>query len=303
VTIALQNSRVFGPFTRVLSDLASPRAAEQAWHAVGLPPDILDGPPVFLPYRLQAQVAEAAARNLGERHLGAMIAARFSYDDLDLYGAYVLDAPRLDQALLRGTRALRFILNRSTVHMREVERHLLLGFRSGIEEVSGSHHIDEGIPFLLIDLVRRFAGAEWVPAWIEMPRPRPPGNDRLAELYGAPVWYGRELPAVAIPTADLAATNPRPSAARSLTVLSDLRAMVRGGRRRPRSVSCARRCASSFGPGAHQLMGSRPGWGSVCVRCSAVFGSRGSVFATCETKCSPSGRPHCSPKPTDRSWR
>jgi len=235
MVVALQNSRSFGPFTRVLSDLASPAVAESAWRAVGLLPSIVEGPPLFLPYRIQAELAEAAARRLGERHLGAVIASHYAYDDLDLYAAYVLDAPRLDKAFERGARALRYINSHANVSLAMRDGHLILSYHSGIAHITGSRHINEGIPFLLTDLVCRYVGAQWRPSWVELPGARPTTAAWLCDLYGAPVHFGADAPGVAIQPAILPAPNPIPPGTGSAFLRSDLIALVRGGP--PRTVT------------------------------------------------------------------
>lgn len=71
--LPLVSTQVFRPINRVIEDIGSPAVARRAWRAVGLSADILREQPVFLPYQTQAAFIEHAARELGERHFGAII--------------------------------------------------------------------------------------------------------------------------------------------------------------------------------------------------------------------------------------
>ncbi|MBK0398556.1 AraC family transcriptional regulator ligand-binding domain-containing protein [Limibaculum sp. M0105] len=224
--IALQNSRVFGPMNRIAAELYSRRAVDVGWQRVGLSPDILDGPPLFLPYRIQAEVMEAMARTLGERHLGAMVAARYSYEDLGIYAGYVLDAPRLDSAFARGIAALRTVLSHAKAGLRPSGDRLVLSYESGIRSVVGSRHIDEGLPLILTDLCRRFLGSGWYPEWVELPGARPPTAQTLSVLFGAPVHFGCDLPGIALRPKDLTRANLAPRPAREVVVAADLRELL-----------------------------------------------------------------------------
>jgi AraC-like DNA-binding protein len=220
--IPLASSEFFGPVSEIIADIGSPLVAERAWRSIGLSADILKARPVFLPYKNQAAFVEHSARQLGERHLGAIAAKRLNYQDLGPYALYVLDAPNLAGAFWRGTSALSLVLTRSWVSMREEAGHIVLQFGTGIQSVVGGRQIDEGIVFVLVDLVRRFVGPDWTPDWVELGT-RPPGSEsEMEDLYGAPVVYGKDLPGIAVPKTVLLTPNPRPRPAAHLLVRDDI---------------------------------------------------------------------------------
>lgn len=195
--------------------------------SLGLSREMIEGASIFVPYALQAAFAEKLARQLGERHLGPILVSRYGYEDLDIYAQYVLDAPRLDIAFSRGVRALPFLQSGALVNLRDAGDSIVLQFGSGIRAVVGARHIDEGVPLLLIDLVRHFLGVDWRPEWVELSEKPRRGNVTLDDFYQAPIRYGHELPGIVIAKADLQAVNPRSCTARSVTLFGDLRAMVR----------------------------------------------------------------------------
>ncbi len=60
---------------------------------------MIDGPPVFIPYTLQAAFAESVSRQIGEPHIGPLLTGQYGYPGLGVYAKYVLGAARLDAAL------------------------------------------------------------------------------------------------------------------------------------------------------------------------------------------------------------
>ena len=226
--IPLMNARFFGPLSKILGDIGGQNVVSRAWGAVGLSQDAIEERPVFIPYRLQAEFVESAARQLGARHMGAVLGKKLEYPYLNIYADYVLSAPNLLGGLARGTKALRFIISGAKVHGLLNGGYLRLQYEAGIGNADGARHISEGIPHLLCDLVRRYVGPQWHPAWVELDeRTLPSMAAALEDSYQAPVVVGAAMPAIAIPTNDLLAPNPKPPVARTAILFGDLRALVR----------------------------------------------------------------------------
>ncbi|MFD0978288.1 helix-turn-helix domain-containing protein [Tropicimonas aquimaris] len=133
---------------------------------------------------------------------------------------------RVSAALVRGIRALGFLQSGSSAELRDDGDFLILQFRSGIGSVVGARHIDEGTVVLLIDLVRHYAGPDWLPKCIELPGTARSDATLDASL-GAAIRWGASLPGIAIRGDVLRALNPSPRDARTAPVYRDLRAMVR----------------------------------------------------------------------------
>jgi len=225
--IPLQNVRSFGPAADIIAEMSSTRVVERAFKSAGLSNDILSGPPVFIPYAVQAIFVESAARQLGARHLGALLASRYGYRALGRFADYVLDAPRLDAAFARSARAMPFVLHGPAVEVRDAGEHAVLQFDSRLHPLRGAHHVDEGLALLIVDLVRSFHGPAWKPAWVELPG-RPDANDTtLDSLFEAPIRFDAALPGVALSKAEFVQANPRHRLAREAHLLSDLREMTR----------------------------------------------------------------------------
>lgn len=176
----------------------SPLVTRRALQAVGLTREALTGEPGFLPTAVEAVMLESAARIVGDRHLGLRLGAEHNYEDLGWYAAYVLAAPQLTSSVARGKRALPFISPGNYVSYRHTGAHVVLSYQFNLGALNGTRQLEEGMPGLLTDLVRRFAGADWRAEWIEMPGPAHGRDEAIEEFYGAPVHFGANAVGIAL---------------------------------------------------------------------------------------------------------
>ncbi len=228
VSIPMQNTRAFSATCQLAESLGSRQAVRHAWDAIELSPDmILGGSAVYIPYRIQAAFLEAAARATGIEHFGALCGSYLSYTQLDSYSRYVLAAPTLGQAFVRGTRALRYIISNCAVHVSQRGDYVCLQFDNNLKGVVGARHVDEAMPLLLADLIRRFAGREWIPEWIELPLPKWTPTGAIEDIYETEVRLGAKLPGIVLHKSLLALENPMMDQTGGLDLLRDVRDMVR----------------------------------------------------------------------------
>ena len=216
------DSRLAARAMRLFAAMTSERDLEETTRIAGLPADLTDREPLFLPYARCALWAEMAARRLGERHFGALIGCLLRYGDQGPYGAYVLEAPTLLRALARGRRALPLIANAANVVTRIENGHLVVQYQPGLRRVVGARHVDEHFPMLVTDLVRSYCGPDWRPGWIELPRDEASTGTALADHYGGCEVRPSSASGIAIPIADLRAANPTPTATLDALTLRDL---------------------------------------------------------------------------------
>ena len=154
-----QNLKSWRPIIDALDQLASPRVVERALRSTGLSRGVLEGQPIFIPCALQAAFVENVSRQLGERHLGPLLASQFGYAGLDIYADYVLDASRLDIAFERGVRALPFLQSGASVNICDAGDKVVLQFGSGIQSVVGAQ-------------VRNLTGGEFTQRELFCPSPQ-----------------------------------------------------------------------------------------------------------------------------------
>lgn len=213
---------------QVLDSLASPQLATRALRDAGLTRDMLRQARGYIPYASIAVMAESAARSLGDRHLGLRVGQRFDYGAYDGYADYVLSAPYLGAALVRGRRALPFIHPGSDLILQLRADHLILGFSAHIDQVLGYRHISEASLFVIIQVFRHFIGPDWHPCWIDVTDDASGAVSLLEDGFGAPVRAGAPYTALAVRTADLRRPNPDPARLRSGISLPELACRMGG---------------------------------------------------------------------------
>ncbi|MEM1314730.1 MAG: AraC family transcriptional regulator ligand-binding domain-containing protein [Pseudomonadota bacterium] len=231
------NIAEFAEVVGLLDRLASPRIVDRALRAAGLTRKVLHQGAGFLPYRLEAQVVEHAARALGDARLGARLAEAFDYQSYDAYARFVLSAPDLGAALSRGRKAFPLIHPGSEIVLERRERHLVVSRRTPLGAMVGHQHLDDGAVLLIADVVRRFLGARWRPSWIELTSRDAETAAYLESATGAPSRLAAGMPGVAVPLERLTAANPTPPDPRLVVGLMDLPALM--GVELPRTTSDA----------------------------------------------------------------
>jgi AraC-like DNA-binding protein len=229
------NKSILLHVVRLLDGVASPTVTDRALQAAGLERRALIGAPGFLPLSAEVILAEAVARATGERHIGTVVGEKFRYRALGWYAGYVLSAPRLGGALARGRRGLSLLHPGCKVTLRDARTHVVLGIDTRLRHVNGARHLDEAMPFLLLDLARQYLGEGWSPDWLEATTTRPQDGPVLEERFSAKVRTGMDLPGIALRKTDLAARNPDPPHASTRVGLSDLPRLM--GLTPPRTVA------------------------------------------------------------------
>lgn len=221
-SLPLLNTQFVGPISAISDDLFGRRKTDRAWEAIGLHRAAIEGPPLFVPYSVEAAFGNALARSTGEEHVGALVGSRLRYKDLGVYSDYVLQAPNLACALRRGIRALPHIAKNVAASSVLEGGYIKLRYAANLKGAVGAFHVSEGILFQLRDLVRNFLGQSWNPKWVELDLPATANVTPLEEYYCAPVVLGAELPAIAIPVEDLFTQNPRRVPLRNAVTFGDV---------------------------------------------------------------------------------
>ena len=222
--INIGNLHAVLPFAEATTSI---ELTKNALQRVGITGDVLSGRPVFIPYRVQAAFAEEMRRVSGESHIGAIVAKSMPYECLGVYADYVLAGQKVEQALLRGIRALRFIFSASQIWLSWDQEHARVQFDSKIQGATGYEQLHEALPFAIIDLLRKFVGEQFAPSWIELDHRRGTRAAELEDLYEAEVRNGSQFPAVVFDVRLLTRKNPLSWRLGNPPVLRDLRELVR----------------------------------------------------------------------------
>jgi AraC-like DNA-binding protein len=224
--IPMVNLVEFKHVVAVLDGIAGRALVTRALREAGITRKALTAEPGFVPYAIEAVFLEAVARALGERHLGARLGLAFDYDAYQSYARYLLGACHLAAAIGRSRRAQPLLHPGSDLVLRQSGEHLVVGFKSGLQPVTGNQHIEEAAIPIITSAARHFLGPSWTPDWVEITDDEQAYAATLEDFVGTPVRSGAHIPAIAIRTSDLLLPNPTPPSAKDLVILSDLPSLL-----------------------------------------------------------------------------
>jgi hypothetical protein len=163
---------------------------------------------------------------LGERHLGAQLGLAFDYAAYQSYARYLQGACHLAAAIGRSRRAQSLLHPGSDLVLRESGEHLVVGFKFGLQPVTGDRHIEEAAIPIITSAARHFLGPSWTPDWVEITDDEQAYAATLEDLVGTPVRSGAHISALAIRRSDLFVPNPTPPAPNEVVLLSDLPSLL-----------------------------------------------------------------------------
>lgn len=215
-----------GPTADIIERYGGWRAVEGAFRAAELPLQVIEQRSLFIPFEAQATLMEHAARQLGEAKLSIYIGLEFPISDLGIYGRYTAMAPTLRAALARAVKGLGYLTNSANLGMEIHTNEIRITYDSGIQGAPGARHIHTATVLIIIDLIRRFAGARWNPIRIELDYPKDADTKDLEEIFRAPVIFNCRFPAIVFEPHLLDQPNTRTFFARNQLTFGDLRQMV-----------------------------------------------------------------------------
>jgi AraC-like DNA-binding protein len=157
------STSVFEAYAQLCESVYTAKAVTEALENAGLGRSAFEPPPMFVPYRLQAQFAENLARATGERHFAALVSRAVPYEALGPYAQYVLAAENLEGAITRGIEALPTIITGVTIDCSSNSDIVELKLNTRLGGVIGRNHVEEGFTQTLINLVRLYTKPDWVP--------------------------------------------------------------------------------------------------------------------------------------------
>jgi AraC-like DNA-binding protein len=157
------SSTILEAYAQLCESVVTKKAVTKALENAGLGRSTFEPPPVFVPYRLQAQFAENLARATGERNFAALVSSAVPYESLGPYAEYVLAAENLGGAITRCIEALPSILTDVTIDCSSNSEIIEFKFNTHLGGVVGRNHIEEGFIQTAINLIRLYTKPDWVP--------------------------------------------------------------------------------------------------------------------------------------------
>jgi AraC-like DNA-binding protein len=183
-------------------------SAARVLREVDLPFALLDQPEIVIPLREQFRFLERAARRTGDAYFGARLGQVVRGKDLSAFGAWVLNAETLLQAIKRSHAGLNAMLQTSTVltfHRRGGTARWSIEFCE--PETAGRHHNELlGVGYM-IDMVRTYAGRRWRPDVVMTALPAGTPRAELESIFGTNVSHGHPISSIVFDDALLNCTR------------------------------------------------------------------------------------------------
>jgi AraC-like DNA-binding protein len=127
---------------------------------------------------------------------------------------------------VRAVKGLRYATSSGQFGMDIRPDEICITYDSGIQGAFGARHIHTATVLLVIDLIRRFAGAGWDPIRVELDQPKDSDTKDLEGIFRAPVIFNCRYPAIAFEPQLLDRPNTRAANTRDQLTFGDLRQMV-----------------------------------------------------------------------------
>jgi AraC-like DNA-binding protein len=206
-------------FTKARSNGAIADAVERRGGSIArvfnraeLPLGLIEHPELLVPLRDQVRLLEFASQEVGDPALSARLAAEAGIPGLGVYGARLLSAPRLENAVARASALIGALLQSSTSLRLQVDG----SWARWTYDISDSTAVGRQKHDLLalaymLDLLRRFAGPRWTPAQIQVMGAPVQGRVMVEEVLSCELSRG-EVSAIVFPSELLELPNVRPGA-------------------------------------------------------------------------------------------
>ncbi|MEP4148185.1 MAG: helix-turn-helix domain-containing protein [Halioglobus sp.] len=208
MNVPLINTQILSRTVEIAEEFCSKQDIDSCLRAQSITREAISGHS-YLPYHICAEFEASTSRKAGDPFFGVALAKQANYLDLGAYAEYVLAAPCLGDALERGGKAISLINPGALALVYDAGDHVILSFHSGLNDSTGSRHIDQGMPLLLTELPRHFMGKSWTPEWIELPEFLLKDFADAESVYSTNCKFRASGAAIAIKKSDLETPNPR----------------------------------------------------------------------------------------------
>jgi AraC-like DNA-binding protein len=171
----------------------------------GIEPDAFNDTATRLPFDVVGRLADACARETGHEHFGLMVGHRSGLAAAGIAG----ELARHSETVRSG---LRVLIAHLHVHDRggvlvlhqEDAAYCTLAYLIHHHDTAGSTQIADAAMAILMAIMRRLCGTEWVPTEVTLARARPRDVRPYRRVFHAPIRFDAPHCALIFPARDLA---------------------------------------------------------------------------------------------------
>ncbi|WP_170424956.1 AraC family transcriptional regulator [Ruegeria arenilitoris] len=204
------------------------RALRRAYSDAGLHNGATSAAGQYVAEGTLVNLLESAARQAGDDTLGTLIGAHVNLGVYDTWGAYVLEAETLGDALRRFSVVMRFLASHSTAGLVVTGQQACLNYRWGARDTLGYHQVCLASAGSLLNTLRLYLGQEFLPDEIHLDMARPPRTTPIESSLQTRIFFDANEISLRFPRYLLKRQRPGPLIARPVT-LSEVRRHVLTG--------------------------------------------------------------------------
>lgn len=187
-SISLARAKGFGPLPALLEARAGERALLDTFEGAGVPFAVIGSPDTPIPMISMLGLFARSARYRSDRTFGLEVGRIMSHRGYGLWVEHCVAAPTLGEALRRSVATSWAQVTVGRLELQEHGRQAIWRYLPHRPDGCVEAYSDHLIPPML-DLVRLYLGADWLPPWVEVNYPRDSGARRIEECLGLPVLH------------------------------------------------------------------------------------------------------------------
>ena len=187
---AMVSARALAAMPSFIEAQAGARGLELASAVAGLPLGIENDESRFITQRSAMVLLDQGARLVGDDRLGLVLAPHLTPNDYGIWGAYVLSAPTLRDALLRAQRALPWHSTQDEVIVDQSGELVRFAYRFASNRAPHYENLAYCSAGAIVNLIRVYLGPNWRPERIEFDLPRAQNMTRVHDTFDCEVRAG-----------------------------------------------------------------------------------------------------------------
>ncbi|WP_425091401.1 AraC family transcriptional regulator ligand-binding domain-containing protein [Tropicimonas sp. S265A] len=222
-------AKALGAMPQFVRDVAGERRLAKAMAVAELPQHLIEEQAGYISEHSLATFVEQAARSTGQQNIGMLWSPYLSVTDYGAWGAYILSAQKLGNALRRATSVMRYHSTTDRAWLQAA------GLRSQYcyEFAIPGHPAYADVAFsaigVILSIFRAYLGQAWKPTAVLLDFEKVPNSKEVEDTFGCPVVWSAPRLAVEFKSALLLAERKCGDVADGLVTIEDIARERLGG--------------------------------------------------------------------------
>lgn len=230
VAVPVISSRVLHGIPTFIRTEFGERALQRVNRATGLDLELIEDRNCFIPHQAVTNFADTIVREAGDPNLGLLIAPAMDVSNYGSFGAYVLGADTLGQAIDRGIEALCYHCTSDKLSVTAFADEVRFSYRFALAGADGYGVVACAAVGELLSVCRAYLPHKWRPLRIELDIEAPCSTFLFEDVFQCPVVFNAPAVTVVVERQHMATALKRPPT-RIVTIEDVARDLPRGAPR------------------------------------------------------------------------